>query len=151
MRRLFLGIGLVLLSSSVLAQEQTGALQGRVTDASAGVLPGVTVTIAGPNILGASRTAVTTGSGSYRLGNIPPGVYQISFALGGFGEQVFEGVRVSTDTTFTLNAELTVASIEETVTVTGEAPVIETQATDVAFNFTEEVMETSRTPGIRGP
>ena len=149
MRNLLLGIGFLLVGSASLAQEQTGALQGRVTDASGGVLPGAAVTIAGPSILGGSRTVVTTAAGSYRLANIPPGVYQVSFAISGFGEQRFEGVRISTDTTFTLNAELTVASIEETVTVTGEAPVIETQATDVAFNFTEEVME--NVPNARDP
>ena len=65
---------------------------------------------------------MTSGNGSYRLANIPPGVYQVSFMLSGFGEQVYEGVRISTDTTFTLNAELSVAALEETVTVTGEAP-----------------------------
>jgi len=149
MQRLLLLLGALLLSLPLAAQEITGALQGRVTDASAGVLPGATVTISGENILGGSRSAVTAGNGNYRLANIPPGVYQVSFALSGFGEQVYEGVRISTDTTFTLNAELSVAALEETVTVTGEAPVIETQATDVAFNFTEEVME--NVPNARDP
>ncbi len=150
MLRLFVLLsGLLALAPAALAQEQTGSLQGRVTDASAGVLPGATVTIAGENLLGGSRTVVATDNGSYRLTNIPPGVYRVSFQLGGFGEQVFEGVRISTDTTFTLNAELSVAAIEETVTVIGEAPVIETQATDVAFNFTDEVME--NVPNARDP
>lgn len=149
MRRFVLLLGVLLLSLPLAAQEITGALQGRVTDASAGVLPGATVTISGDNILGGSRSAVTSGNGAYRLANIPPGVYQVSFALSGFGEQVYEGVRISTDTTFTLNAELSVAALEETVTVTGEAPVIETAATDVAFNFTEEVME--NVPNARDP
>jgi len=126
MRRFLLLPGVLLLSLPLAAQEITGALQGRVTDASAGVLPGATVTISGENILGGSRSAVTAGNGAYRLANIPPGVYQVSFALSGFGEQVYEGVRISTDTTFTLNAELSVAALEETVTVTGEARVIET-------------------------
>ncbi len=142
-------IGLLLLTPGVFAQEQTGSLQGRVTDASAGVLPGTTVTISGENLLGGARTAVAADNGSYRLTNIPPGVYRVAFRLSGFGEQVFEGVRISTDTTFTLNAELSVAAIEETVTVVGEAPVIETQATDVAFNFTDEVME--NVPNARDP
>ncbi len=149
MRLFSLLIAGLLLTPAALAQEQTGALQGRVTDASAGVLPGVTVTISGPSILGGARSAVTAGGGAYRLANVPPGVYRVSFALSGFGERIFEGVRVSADTTFTLNAELDVAGIEETVTVVGEAPVIETQATDVAFNFTDEVME--NVPNARDP
>ena len=60
------------------------------------------MTISGDNILGGSRSAVTAGNGAYRLANIPPGVYEVSFALSGFGEQIYEGVRISTDTTFTL-------------------------------------------------
>ncbi len=124
------------------SQQLTGALEGRVADTSGAVLPGVAVTISGPAILGGSRDVVSTDTGSYRLTNIPLGTYNVTFALSGFTTKIYEGIRIQADTTFTLNTELGVAGIEETVTVTGESPIIETKATDASFTFTNELMET---------
>jgi carboxypeptidase family protein/TonB-dependent receptor-like protein len=132
----------LLLPVSLAAQEQTGALQGRVTDSSGGVLPGVTVTVAGATIIGGSMVAITSETGNYRVPNIPIGAYTVTFELAGFGSVVREGIRIQAGTTFTLNATLGAAALHESVTVSGAAPMIETAATAVGFNFGKEVMET---------
>lgn len=149
----------LLLAVSAAAQEQTGTLQGRATDSSGGVLPGVTVTLSGTAILGGSRTAVTTENGIFRFPNLPVGTYRVSFELEGFGGRVHEAVRVLAATTYTLDAKMDVATVAETVTVSGASPVIDTAATDVGFTFTKEIMSTipnardvwamvAQTPGV---
>src|SRR5438093_1049689 len=91
----------LLFASAAGAQEQTGTLQGRVVDGSGGVLPGVTVSVKGPTILGGAMTAVTTETG-YRVQNIPLGTYTVVFELSGFQTKAYEGVRVQAGTTFTI-------------------------------------------------
>ena len=131
---------LVLNPASVLAQEQTGGLQGRVLDSSRGALPGVTVTVSGPTIIGGTLTTVTGETGIYRIANIPLGTYIVSFELPGFQSKAFEGIRVQAGAVFTLDAELGVATVEETITVSGETPILDTASTNVSFNFTKELM-----------
>jgi hypothetical protein len=138
-----------LLVGSAAAQEQTGVLQGRVTDASGSVLPGVTVTVTGPTILGGSKVAVTTEAGLYRIPNIPIGSYDVKFELSSFATKLFEGIRVQADVTFTLEAQLSVAAVQETVTVAGQAPIIDTGDTKVAFTFSQDLMNT--VPNARDP
>jgi hypothetical protein len=135
-------LALLLVSLPVAAQEQTGALKGKVTDSSAAVLPGVTVTITGPTILGGSRSVVTTETGVYRIPNIPIGTYTVSFELAGFETKAFEGIRIQAFTGFTLDALLGMESLKETVTVSGETPIIDTAATNLGFTFTKELMST---------
>lgn len=95
----------------------TGAINGRVSDASQALIPGVTVTITSPSLMGA-RTAVTDGEGQYRFTAVPPGDYVVAFELSGFRTVRNEGIRVSTGFTATINAEMKLASLEESVTVT---------------------------------
>src|SRR5688500_13945658 len=143
MRRMFLG-ALALLGilagvpASASAQgggaSSTGTIQGRVSDASGGVLPGVTVTAASPSMIGV-QTQVSNENGSYRFPAVPPGIYSLSFELPGFSGIKREGVEVSLGFTANVNAEMTVATLQETVTVTGESPVIDTTATRVQQNF----------------
>jgi hypothetical protein len=112
----------------------TGTIQGRVADASGGVLPGVTVTASSPSMIG-TQTQVTNENGSYRFPAVPPGVYSLSFELAGFSGVNREGVEVSLGFTATVNVELRLAALQETVTVTGDSPVIDTTATRVQQNF----------------
>jgi hypothetical protein len=112
----------------------TGTIQGRVADASGGVLPGVTVVATSPSMIG-NQTQVTNENGSYRFPAVPPGVYTISFELPGFNGVKRAGVEVSLGFTANVNVEMTVATLQETVTVTGESPVIDTTATRVQQNF----------------
>lgn len=125
-----------------IAQEQTGTLQGKASDESASILPGVTVSVSGPTIIGGVMTTVTGPSGTFRLPNIPIGTYRVTFELAGFGGKAYEGVRIQAATTFTLDATLGVATLKETVVVSGASPIIETAATDVGFTFTKDLMET---------
>jgi len=118
----------------------TGTIQGRVTDAQGAVLPGVTVTATSPSALGA-QTAVTSETGNYRFPALPPGVYTVVYELAGFNTVRREGIQLALGFTATLNIELALATLQETVTVTGESPVIDTTATRVQQNFkTEQLM-----------
>jgi len=114
----------------------TGAINGKVTDESGAVLPGVTVTIASPSMQG-TRADVTSESGDYRFPAVPPGDYRITYELTGFGTVVREGIRVGLGFTATVNADMKVASLQETVTVTGESPVVDVTATTTSTNFGE--------------
>lgn len=143
MQRLIVTLALALVTSSTaMAQEQSGVLQGRASDGSGGALPGVTVTISGPTILGGSRSTTTSEQGLYRLPAIPIGLYQVSFDLTGFQTKVFEGIRVQAGVTFTLDGQLGVATVQETVTVSGASPIIDSAATSVSFTYTKELMNT---------
>jgi hypothetical protein len=143
MRRILLGAltaVAILATTAATAYAQgggassTGTIQGRVSDSSGGVLPGVTVTAASASMIG-TQTQVTNENGSYRFPAVPPGVYTLSFDLPGFTGVKRDAVEVSLGFTANVNVEMTVATLQETVTVTGESPVIDTTATRVQQNF----------------
>ncbi|MBI3493478.1 MAG: carboxypeptidase regulatory-like domain-containing protein, partial [Acidobacteria bacterium] len=94
----------------------TGSINGKVTDTTSAVLPGVTVTTSSPAMQG-TRTAVTNEEGAYRFPAVPPGDYTITYELIGFSTVVREGIRVGLGFTASVNVELKVASLAETVTV----------------------------------
>jgi hypothetical protein len=98
-----------------------------VRDASGAVLPGVTVEAASPALLEKVRTAVTDGTGQYRLENLTPGVYTVTFSLPGFVTVRREDVNVSGAQVITISADLRVGGVQETITVTGETPVVDVQ------------------------
>jgi hypothetical protein len=142
MRRSFpLALCSLLLSASLTFAQAvtsgTGAINGRITDASQAVMPGVTVTITSPQQMGA-RTAVTDADGSYRFTAVTPGDYVVLFELPGFSTVRNEGIRVSLGFTATVNAELKVASLQESVTVTGQSPVVDTSATAIGTTFSAQ-------------
>ncbi|HJU41447.1 MAG TPA: carboxypeptidase regulatory-like domain-containing protein [Vicinamibacterales bacterium] len=112
----------------------TGAINGRVTDTSDAVMPGVTVTITSPAQMGV-RTEVTDADGTYRFSAVTPGDYAVVFELPGFSTVRNEGIRVSLGFTATVNAQLNVASLQESVTVTGQSPVVDTSATTIGNTF----------------
>ena len=114
---------IVLLPSLAHAQSLTGT----VRDASGAVLPGVTVEAASPVLIEKVRSAVTDGSGQYRIENLLPGPYTLTFTLPGFTTVKRDGVEVSGSGVVTINSDLRVGGIQETITVTGETPVVDTQ------------------------
>ncbi len=118
----------------------TGTIQGKVTDAQGAVMPGVTVTATSPSAIGA-QTTVTSETGNYRFPAVPPGVYEVSFELAGFNTLKRSGVQISLGFTANLNVELTLATLQETVTVTGDSPVIDTSTTRVQQNFKLEQLQ----------
>ena len=115
-----------LLPSIASAQ---GSIAGVVTDSSGGVLPGVTVEVASPALIERVRSAVTDGTGQYQVVNLPPGGYTITFTLAGFNTLKREGIELTGNFTATVNGNLRVGALEETVTVTGEAPTVDVQNT----------------------
>jgi Carboxypeptidase regulatory-like domain/TonB dependent receptor len=139
MRRLFVVVVLVCVGNASLAFAQavtagTGALNGRVVDDSQAVVPGVTVTITSPSLMG-NRTAVTDPEGQYRFTAVPPGDYTVVFELAGFRTVRNEDIRIGVGFTATVNAEMKVATLEESVTVTGQSPVVDTSATQIGNTF----------------
>jgi hypothetical protein len=118
----------------------TGTIQGRVTDAQGAVLPGVTVTAISPALLGV-QTTVTSDTGNYRFPAVPPGTYTVTYELAGFNGVKREGISITLGFTANVNVELSLASLQETVTVTGESPVIDTSATRVQQNFKLEQLQ----------
>ncbi len=121
------------------AQEFRGRINGTVTDNSGAVLPGVAVTAASPALI-QPQTTVTGEDGTYRFIALPAGVYTVTFELNGFRTLKHEGVRVVIGTTLTVDGKLDVATVQETVTVTGESPIVDTSTTTVGTNFTKELL-----------
>ncbi|HUK36262.1 MAG TPA: carboxypeptidase regulatory-like domain-containing protein, partial [Vicinamibacterales bacterium] len=103
------------------------SLAGVVKDSSGAVLPGVTVEASSPALIEKTRSAITDGSGEYRLEQLRPGTYSITFSLTGFTTVKREGIELSGSFTATINAELRVGSVAETVTVTGASPLVDVQ------------------------
>jgi len=130
----------------VLAHAQS--LAGIARDASGAVLPGVTVEASSPALIEKVRTGVTDGTGQYRIENLTPGVYTVSFSLAGFTTVRREGVEVSGAQIITINADLRVGGVQETITVTGETPVVDvhtsTRAQKVIDNEVVSVLPASR-------
>jgi len=118
----------------------TGTIQGRISDAQGAVLPGVTVTATSPALLGA-QTTVSSETGNYRFPAVPPGTYTVTYELAGFNTLRREGISITLGFTANLNVELTLATLQETVTVTGESPIIDTSSTRVQQNFKLEQLQ----------
>jgi hypothetical protein len=116
--------GLILRPESASAQS---TIAGLVTDATGGILPGVTVEAASPALIEKVRTAVTDGQGRYSIVDLRPGVYTVTFALPGFSTVRREGIEVASNVSVPINAEMRVGAVEETVTVSGQTPVVDIQ------------------------
>ncbi|MEO7157962.1 MAG: carboxypeptidase regulatory-like domain-containing protein, partial [Vicinamibacterales bacterium] len=132
-----LAIGLMLPSMSAAqggGASSTGTIQGRAADSSGAVLPGVSVTATSPSMIG-TQTQVTNENGTYRFPAVPPGSYDITFELAGFSTVKRSGIQISLGFTANVNADMAVATLQETVTVSGQSPVIDTSATRVQQNF----------------
>lgn len=120
--------GLVVVLTPGVAFAQA-SIAGVVRDASGAVLPGVTVEASSPALIEKVRTVVTDGGGQYRVVDLRPGTYVVTFTLAGFTTVRRDGLVLSGDFVANVDAELRVGSVEETVTVTGAAPLVETRAT----------------------
>ncbi len=120
-------IVLLVVSTPALALAQA-SIAGLVRDSSGGVLPGVTIEASSPALIEKVRSAVSDGSGQYRIVDLRPGTYSVTFTLPGFNTVRREGVELTGTFTATVNADLRVGGVEETVTVTGETPVVDVQS-----------------------
>jgi hypothetical protein len=128
----------VLLPSVAAAQ---GTLTGTVKDGSGAVLPGVTVEAASPALTEKVRTVVTDGAGQYRIIELPPGAYSLTFTLPGFSTVKRDGLELSGSTVLTIPVDLRVGAIEETITVTGETPVVDVQSVRREVVLSAEVVQ----------
>jgi hypothetical protein len=116
----------VLLPAAAFAQSNSN-IAGVVKDATGAVLPGVTVEAASPSLIEKVRTAVTDAAGQYKIINLVPGSYTVTFALQGFNTVRREGVELTASFTANISVDLRVGSLEETITVTGETPTVDVQ------------------------
>ena len=142
--RAWFGVVLTLLALSLpsaAGAQVLGTVAGNVKDASGAVLPGVTVEASSPALIEKVRTAVTDGSGQYRIVNLPPGTYTVTFTLPGFSTVKRDALQVSVNFTSTVDAELKVGSVEETITVTGESPIVDIQSAATARSVTSETFK----------
>src|SRR5687768_8579380 len=117
---------LLIFSSAAYAQ---ASITGVVRDTSGAVLPGVTVEASSPALIEKVRSVVSDGGGQYRIENLRPGAYVVTFTLPGFSTVRREGIELAGNFVATVNADLRVGALEETITVTGETPSVDVQST----------------------
>jgi len=129
---------LLLLPRSAFAQ---GSITGVVKDASGGVLPGVSVEASSPALIEKTRTAVTDGTGQYRIEDLRPGTYTITATLQGFSTYKREGIELTGTFTATINADLKVGALSETITVSGETPVVDVQSASREITLSTDVVK----------
>jgi hypothetical protein len=140
--------GLVSAPQPARAQGAVGAsITGVVRDASGGVLPGVTVEASSPVLIERSRTAVTDGTGRYQVVGLLPGTYVVTYTLSGFSTVRRDGVQLSGSLTATIDIDMRLGSLEETITVTGESPIVDVQSVRQQAVIDSETM--SSIPGSR--
>jgi hypothetical protein len=124
--RIVLVVALAVLTPTIAFAQ--ASITGTVKDTSGAILPGVTVEASSPVLIEKARTVVTDGSGQYRIVDLRPGTYSVTFTLPGFNTYKRDGVELEGALTATINADLKVGALEETVTVTGESPIIDVQS-----------------------
>ncbi len=139
-------LGALGLASGAFAQTFQGGVRGVIQDADGGVLPGVSVTLDNEDT-GVSRTAVSNAVGEYSFANVQPGTYALRAELSGFAPFVSEGLIVGVSSFLVVDVSLSIGGIEETVTVTGETPLIETATASVASAVSRAELEVLPTPG----
>jgi len=133
-----------LLPTVVFAQ---GPIAGSVRDQSGALLPGVAVEAASPVLIEKVRTAIADGSGRYRIENLRPGDYTVTFSLAGFSVVKRENVIVSGTTVTTVDADMMLGGVAETITITGETPIVDVVSTRRELTFDNETMR--NLPSVR--
>jgi hypothetical protein len=135
-------------ASSVWAQSQVGEIFGKVTDESGAVLPGVTVTVTGPVLL-QPLTATTSETGTFQFPRLTVSTYTVRFELPGFKTVVKEDIQVTVGFSANVSTQLAVSTVQETVTVTGESPIVDTKQTGTKQTFTLDQLQSI--PSARDP
>src|SRR5262249_5532064 len=132
MVRTVVGLGVVMCAlflppSTAAQQAAASGIAGVVKDASGAVLPGVTVEAASPALIEKVRSVITDGEGRYNIVDLRPGSYVVTFSLAGFNTLRREGIVITAGFTAAVNVDMQVGALEETITVTGAAPLVDTQ------------------------
>jgi hypothetical protein len=161
-----LGVWVILYAMlpSVASAQQASAsgIAGVVRDTSGAVLPGVTVEASSPALIEKTRTVVTDSEGRYNIIDLRPGVYQVTFSLSGFNVFRRDGIELTSGFTATVNADMQVGALTETITVTGESPLVDTRNARKQITVTDDLLNVlpssvknlnnlvTLTPGFRG-
>jgi hypothetical protein len=154
-----LAVVYVLFMAYTAAAQTTGGINGTVIDNTGAVLPGVTITASSDALMGV-QTTVTNEQGQYRFPALPIGTYSLNYELGGFSNIKRDGIIVQIGFTATVNVQLQLATLQESVTVTGASPVVDVTSTTSTFNVNQEMLQTlpnardiwsvmGQSPGIR--
>jgi hypothetical protein len=140
-----------MLAASASAQQLAGTASGIVRDGQGGVLPGVNVTLSGAGLIGGARTAVTSDSGAFQFLDLPPGMFEVTFELSGFRTVRQQGVRIQVAQNTRVDVEMAIGGVEETITVSGESPIVDVASTTTQTNIDKELFDsipTSRNPWV---
>jgi hypothetical protein len=151
-RQIAVGVLVVLIFPAVCFA-QFGSIAGVVKDSSGAVLPGVTVEAASPALIEKTRTAVTDSAGQYKLEQLRPGVYAVTFTLTSFTTVRREGIEISAGFTAPVSTSLKLGAVAETITVTGEVPVVDVQSISQQKTLPKEALDalpTARSFGTLG-
>src|SRR5215831_16246384 len=127
--------------AATFAQQTNGGIAGAARDTSGAVLPGVTVEASSSVLIERVRTATTDGDGRFNIVDLPPGKYVVTFSLLGFSTVRNEGVELTSGFTATVNADLRVGALEETITVSGASPIVDTQNVRKQIVASREVLD----------
>lgn len=141
--------GLVLLVFVPVTAYAQGSIAGVVRDTSEAVLPGVTVEVASPALIEKVRSTVTDGTGQYQIVDLRPGIYSVTFTLSGFNTAKREGIELTGSFTASVNVQMTVGAVEETVMVVGDPPLVDVRNVTTQRVMDREVIDTipaGRTP-----
>lgn len=140
-----LGVALCLFFAGVgpaLAQSvSSGTIHGTVRDASSGVLPGVTATLSSPALQVKELVQVTNGQGEYRFVDLPAGTYLLKFELTGFSTLIRQDLRLTIGFTARVDENMKVGAMEESVTVSGQSPIVDITSTSASIAFTKEILD----------
>src|SRR5262245_10736629 len=134
------------LPAALWGQAESGSIIGVVRDTSGAVLPGVTVEAASPALIERTRTAVSDEGGRYRIVDLRPGTYTMTFALPGFSTLKREAIQLTTGFTATVNADLQVGTREETITVSEQVSMVDTQNLQQQVTVTNTTLDALPTP-----
>ncbi len=141
-------VAVLVFAATASAQQQTGEIFGHVTDNTGAILPGVTVTLTGEALI-QPQTATTSATGSYQFPRIPIGTYSVRFELPGFKTIVREGIRITVGFNAEVSQQMELSTVQETVTVTGESPIVDTKATGAKTTFDLDTLQ--NIPSARDP
>jgi hypothetical protein len=137
----YLGGLLVTTVAPAVAQSVSSTIQGTVRDESGGALPGVVVEVSSPALIGGTTSLVTRPDGSYRVTDLRPGTYTLVFSLSGFQTLRHEGISLSSAFTATLDVNMKLGAVEESVTVSGKTPIVDTTTAVSQAVITEELKD----------
>src|SRR5437773_8387612 len=141
-------VALFAASTLASAQQQTGEIFGKATDSSGALLPGVTVTLTSPVLL-QPLTAVTSETGTYQFPRLSVSTYTVKFDLAGFKSVVNQDIFVTVGFRAQVNAQMGISTVQETITVTGESPIVDTKEVGTKQTFTNELLQSI--PSARDP